>query len=132
MIKPLTMVAPALMPDTETTGSTRMDRKRPDRIGQLGAVLGALALALSVATVLQASSNGDLQAAAVQGQAQVAKGRALASVDNELVGLLAKAAAENHDDSIRALLAQNGVTFRAGPAPTTPLPPAAPTSSATN
>ena len=125
MIKPLTMTTPPSS-DAGIAARTPMHPERPDRIGQLGAGLGALSLILAIATLIQVSSNSDLRATAVQGQAQVAKAQALANVDNELVGLLAKAAAENHDDAIRTLLAQNGVTFKAAP------PSAAPSSNPTN
>ncbi|MGI4880223.1 MAG: hypothetical protein ACRYG4_22365 [Janthinobacterium lividum] len=121
-MKPLAMNAPAPLPEVPTIGEAQRDAAQrdaasPDRLGQLGATLGAFALMLAVATVVQVRSNNDLQAAVAQGQTQIAKAQALANVDNELVGLLAKAAAENHDDAIRGLLAQNGVTFKAGPAP---------------
>jgi hypothetical protein len=120
MSRPLEMVPAGPLPaaalaGTGTTPVMQIKATHPDHIGQIGAALGALALLMSIATVLQANSNGGLQSTATQGQAQVAKAQALANVDNELVGLLAKAAAENHDEAIRSLLAANGVTFKATP-----------------
>ena len=91
-----------------------------DRLGLVSAAMGALALVLAVVTVIQSGTNADLQVIAAQGQAQLAKAQALTTLDNNLVQLLAKAAAEQNDSDIRGLLARNGVTFRTSPSAATP------------
>ena len=99
-----------------------------DRLGMAATLLGGLALVLAVVSVVQSGANQDLQETASANQAQLQKAQTLATVDNNLVQLLAKAAAEGNDSDIRALLAQNGVTFRTRPASAAPTaaPPAAP------
>ena len=91
-----------------------------DRLGLVSALIGALALVLAVVTVVQSSANADLQVTAAQQQAQLAKAQALATLDNNLVQMLAKAAAEQNDGDIRGLLARNGVTFRTSPGDAVP------------
>lgn len=91
-----------------------------DRLGLATAMLGGFALVLAVVSVVEAGANQDLQETAAANQVQLQKSQTLTSVDNNLVQLLAKAAAESNDSDIRALLARNGVTFRtraADPAP---------------
>lgn len=75
--------------------------------------LGLLALILALANLVQGYYNRKLQDDVVSGQAQLGKAQTLANVNNSLVQLLAKAAAENNDNDIRDLLARNGVTFKA-------------------
>lgn len=91
-----------------------------DRLGLVSALIGALALLLAVVTVIQSSANADLQVTAAQQQAQLAKAQALTTLDNNLVQMLAKAAAEQSDSDIRGLLARNGVTFRTSPGDAVP------------
>ncbi|MBK6721019.1 MAG: hypothetical protein IPG62_14355 [Sphingomonadales bacterium] len=78
--------------------------------------LALLALVLALANMLQAYLNRGLQAEVLDGQAQLAKAQTLANVDNSLIQLLAKSAAENDDKALRDLLARNGVTFKANAA----------------
>ena len=75
--------------------------------------LGFLALLLALANLAQSYFNRDLQNQVSAGQAQLAKAQTLANVDNSLIQLLAKSAAENNDTALRDLLARNGVTFKA-------------------
>jgi hypothetical protein len=100
----------------EDRGLHMSEKTTTGRLSVASAVLGALALVLAVATVAQSEANSDLQVIATQGQAQLAKAQALTTLDNNLVQLLAKAAAENNDNEIRTLLARNGVTFHTGSA----------------
>lgn len=87
--------------------------------------LGILALVLAVLNVAGAQRNRDLQAQVNTTQAALQRGQAFANVNNSLIQLLAKAAAERNDPAIRELLARNGVTFKVAPAPAT-APAAAP------
>ena len=96
-----------------------------DWLGTAATLLGGLALVLAVFSVVQSGANRDLQETASANQAQLQKAQTLATIDNNLVQLLAKAAAEGNDSDIRALLARNGVTFRTRSADPAPL--AAPT-----
>ena len=83
----------------------------------IAVLLGALALLLAIVTVAQSARNRTLQAEVTEGQAKLAKAQALANLDNSLVQLMAKTAADKDDRAIRDLLARNGVTFRAPPTP---------------
>jgi len=74
--------------------------------------LGGLALLLAVLMVIQLFLNHGLQAQIAGNQKLVLKEKAISTVDNSLVQLLAKSAYESHDADITALLARNGVTFR--------------------
>lgn len=85
--------------------------------------VGALALLLSIITVGFAIANTSLQRAAAAGQAKAASAQTAANVNSSLIRMLAKSAAENNDAALKALLAQNGITFKE--APSAP-PPAAP------
>ncbi len=96
-----------------------------DRLGWATALLGGFALALAVVSVVQSAANQDLQQSATAAQAQLQKTQTLSALDNNLVQLLAKTAAEGNDSDIRALLARNGITFRTRPADAAvPAPPA--------
>lgn len=81
--------------------------------------VGALALLLSIVTVGFAITNTSLQSAAADGQRRAASAQTAANVNASLIRMLAKSAAENNDAAIKALLAQNGITFKetAGIAP---------------
>lgn len=101
-----------------------MAGKSFDRLGLTAAVLGGFALILAVVSVVQGQTNQELQETVSANQTQLQKAQTLTAVDNNLVQLLAKAAAEGNDSDIRALLARNGVTFRTRAA--TAAPPATP------
>jgi len=80
--------------------------------------LGALALLLAVLNVAGAQRNRGLQATVDAQQANVVRGQTFANLNNNLVQLLAKTAAEQNDAALRQLLANNGVTFQVqAPAP---------------
>lgn len=79
--------------------------------------LGALALLLAVATVVLSSGNRNLQATLSEGQSKVARMQTLANLNNSLIQMLAKAAADNNDKNIRQLLANNGITYNVNSAP---------------
>jgi len=111
--------APASMEKIMTTGSSR------DRLGWASTLLGGFALVLAVVSVVQSGANRDLQQSATAAQAQLQKTQTLSALDNNLVQLLAKTAAEGNDSDIRALLAQNGITFRTRPADAAPPAPPA-------
>lgn len=76
-----------------------------------------LAFALALATAWQSWANRSLQADLAAGQEQLARAQTLASLDNNLIQLMAKAAVENNDGSMRELLSRNGVTLKAGATP---------------
>ncbi|WP_375396578.1 hypothetical protein [uncultured Sphingomonas sp.] len=92
-------------------------------------IAGALALVLSIVTVGFAIANTSLQQAAAAGQAKAASAQTAANVNASLIRMLAKSAAENNDAAIKALLAQNGITFKETPGAT---PPASPAPAKTN
>ncbi|MBV8593380.1 MAG: hypothetical protein JOZ27_03650 [Caulobacteraceae bacterium] len=73
--------------------------------------MGGLALLLAIGTVVQADANRKLQKEATTGQAQIAKAQTFANVDNAVIQLTAKSAADNNDPALRDLLARNGVIF---------------------
>lgn len=79
--------------------------------------LGVVALLLAVLNVAGAQRNRGLQAEVDTAQANLQRGQAFANVNNSLIQLLAKAAAERNDPALRALLARNGVTFKVSAAP---------------
>ncbi len=86
------------------------------RFDSVAVLLGALALMLAIVTVVQSARNRMLQAEVAEGQAKLAKAQTMANLDNSLVQLMAKTAADKNDGAIRDLLARNGVTFKAPPA----------------
>jgi len=79
--------------------------------------LGVIALVLAVLNIAGAERNRALQAEVTAGQAVLQRGQTFANVNNSLIQLLAKAAAESNDSAIRDLLARNGVTFELKAAP---------------
>lgn len=85
--------------------------------------LGVLALLLALLNVAGAQRNRSLQTEVDQAQAQLQRGQAFANVNNSLIQLLAKTAAERNDPALRGLLASNGITYQVS-AP--PAPPPAP------
>jgi cell division protein FtsB len=89
------------------------------RFDGVAVIFGAAALILAILSVVQSARNRSLQAQVAEGQSKLAKAQALANLDNSLVQLMAKAAADKDDGALRDLLARNGVTFKAPPAPQT-------------
>ena len=77
--------------------------------------LGVLALLLALLNVAGAQRNRSVQAAFDRQQAALQRGQTFANINNSLIQLLAKAAAETNDTAIRDLLARNGVTFQLKP-----------------
>ncbi len=84
------------------------------RVDLVQAVLGAVAIVLAVALVVTGSMNRSMQARVAAGQAKIANAQAAANVNNNLIRMLAKSAAETGDAQLRTLLAQNGITFQPG------------------
>jgi cell division protein FtsB len=87
------------------------------RLDGIAILLGALALILAVVVVVQSASNRALQQKIATGQAKLAQAQTMANLDNSLVQLMAKAAADRNDSALRNLLARNGVTFKTPPVP---------------
>ena len=81
----------------------------------IGTLLGSLALILAVMGAIQAYANRELQEQAAATQTKLAKAQTFANLDNSLIQLLAKTAADTHDAELRDLLAKNGITFQARP-----------------
>lgn len=80
-------------------------------VGWLGNGLSAIVLVLAIFITVTSAQNRALQDKVNAGRAALAKAQTLAQLDNGLVQLLAKTAAEKNDTAIQSLLAQNGVTF---------------------
>ena len=78
---------------------------------RLQLLLGLVGLVASVALVVTGILNRSLQTEIAAGQAKIANAQTAANVNNSLIRLLAKAAAEKGDDRIRDLLARNGITY---------------------
>lgn len=89
----------------------RSDRAAP-RYNRIQVALGVLAMAAAAALVIIGALNRSLQADVAAGQVRVANAQAAANVNNTLIRLLAKAAAEKNDEKIRTLLSQNGISFQ--------------------
>lgn len=94
--------------------------------GVIAAALGAIVLVLGVMTVWTAGTNRGLQQTLAGNQEKMAKAQAAATLDNNLVQLLAKAAIDDKDNAIRELLSANGVTLKPNAAPAAPKPEATP------
>lgn len=92
------------------------------RFDGVAVLLGALALLLAIVSVVQSARNRMLQAEVTEGQVKLAKAQTMANLDNSLVQLMAKTAADKNDSALRDLLARNGVTFKTPPAPKPPEP----------
>ena len=75
-------------------------------------VLGVLALVLAGLSLLGANANRDLQKTAASNQARLDRANTFANLDNNLVQLIAKSAADNNDAALTGLLSSNGITFR--------------------
>ena len=78
-------------------------------------MLGALAMVLAVLSFVQANANRDLQQVAAANQARIDRANTFANLDNGLIQLTAKSAADNNDAALTRLLSDNGVTFRKAP-----------------
>lgn len=61
-----------------------------------------------------------LRAEVSEQQANAAKGQALGKVNDTLIQMMARLAAETNDPALTGLLSANGVTFRLTPADQTP------------
>lgn len=88
--------------------------------------VGGVVFIIAVMTVWQAGTNRALQTELATNQQKLAKAQTVATLDNNLVQLLAKAAVDNNDAALRDLLATNGVTLKQGAAPGAPSPALAP------
>lgn len=86
-------------------------------------VLGALALALSAASIALASGNRSLQAQLAQRQQYVQQSLQLEGLYREIVRALAELATRNSDAELKALLGQHGISVNTA-APAAPAAPA--------
>jgi hypothetical protein len=77
--------------------------------------LSAVVLVLAMVLVFSSMQVRALQDKVSAGRADLAKLQTLAGLDNSLVQLLAKTAAEKNDGALQALLARNGITFHVEP-----------------
>lgn len=84
-------------------------------VSWLGNGLSLIVLILAVFIAFSSAQNRSLQDKVNGERTALAKAQTLAQLDNGLVQLLAKTAAEKNDTAIQALLAQNGITFRVDP-----------------
>ena len=87
------------------------------RSGVAAVALGGVVLAIGIMTVWQAGTNRTLQQQLADNQQKLVKAQTVATLDNNLVQLLAKAAVETNDGALRNLLFANGVTLKQGAAP---------------
>ncbi len=81
-------------------------------------VLAIIALILAIVMTVVGAQNRGLQDKLAAGRVDLAKAQTFATLDNSLVQLLAKTAAEKDDASLKDLLASNGVTFKVEPSST--------------
>ncbi len=79
-------------------------------------VLAVLALALWAATLWFNNGNQQLQLEANENQRVLNQGDQINQLNNQLAQALATAAVQSDDRYIRALLADNGITFTFNPA----------------
>lgn len=85
-------------------------------------ILGAVSILAAIVLVVMGAMNRSLQTDIAAGQAKLATVQASANVNNTLIRLLAKSAAETGDPQIRALLARNGITYQSAPTAGAPTP----------
>ena len=78
-------------------------------------LLGLTAMVLAVLGFTQANTNRALQKAVASNQARLERAGTFANLDNSLVQLIAKSAADNKDAALTTLLANNGITFHVAP-----------------
>ena len=100
------------------------DVSRMGTVERVQAVLGIVAVLLAIVLVVTGGMNRSLQARVAAGQAKIANAQAAANVNNNLIRMLAKSAAENNDAQLRTLLARNGITFQQGAGSAAAAPPA--------
>jgi len=81
-------------------------------IGRVAAGLSVVVLLLAIALVVLGVQNRSLQDQVAGGRQQLNRAQTFAGLDNSLVQLLAKTAAEKNDDALKDLLSHNGVTFK--------------------
>lgn len=85
--------------------------------------LALLAVILAIFVTFEGVQNRALQDKVEVGHTALVRSQTFTNLDNGLIQLVAKTAAEKNDAELRALLAQNGVTFKlqpgAAPAPST-------------
>lgn len=96
----------------------------------LGNGLAGVAVLLAIGIVVMGAQTRALQDKVTAERAELTKAQTLAQLDNSVVQLLAKTAAEKNDTALQALLARNGVTFQVEPnagAPRNAAPPQAST-----
>ena len=72
-------------------------------------------MVLAVLSYVQANANRDLQQVAATNQARIDRANSFANLDNSLIQLTAKSAADDNDPALTKLLSDNGVTFRKAP-----------------
>ena len=79
-----------------------------DRLPTIG---GGLLLVLVVLCVVVGAYNRGLQDRVNAGQARLANAQTEANLDNTLIQLLVKSAAEHDDAGIKSLLSANGISY---------------------
>lgn len=84
-------------------------------VGRVAAGVSVVVLILAIALVVLGAQNRSLQDQVAAGRQQLARAQTFAGLDNSLVQLLAKTAAEKNDAALKDLLAHNGVTFKVEP-----------------
>lgn len=84
-------------------------------VGRVAAGLSIVTVVLAIALVALGVQNRALQDQVAAGRQQLARAQTFAGLDNSLVQLLAKTAAEKNDAALKDLLAHNGVTFKVEP-----------------
>jgi len=77
--------------------------------------LSAVALIMAVFMAFESAHNRALQEKVGKERETLARAQTFTNLDNSLVQLLAKTAAEKNDQALRNLLADNGVTFKVEP-----------------
>jgi len=87
--------------------------------------LGALALVLTLASVVMMERNRGIQQEVAERQQLIAKAQTFATINNSLIQLLARTAAGSKDQALSDLLSRNGITFSLSPAAATAPAPAA-------
>lgn len=103
--------------------------KMPAWLGRTAALLGLVALALAVWSAVLGVDNRALGKTVGEQQGTVARAQTLAQVNNALIQLISRTAAQTDDAELASLLAKNGVTFQTpSRAPGAPQPDANPNS----
>jgi len=84
-------------------------------------VAAALSLVVAVPAISLVVSNQYLRQQVAERQQVINQGLALSQVNARLINSLAALAARDNDDQIRAVLAQQGITFQWKPGPQAPV-----------